>query len=232
MASLFHRFHSLLPPVRVHQISQFLFCFRIRHTCKTLLSCFPGRCQSRCGALWGKAAHCCRLMPPRSCFPESRGAWCSLTVSPWGLQEWEKEGTLGAGREARTGNQVPKVLLMAFLLPIILLNPGPSFSCWPLPPLQCTKDTPATIFSVFSSSVAVLDVCLALISLIWTSRGERSGDRRWFTSFPSWDGTDGHCFNFLLGKSCIWYWWCDQIIIILNNIWFSWHTGLCPWHLT
>lgn len=39
MASLFHLFHSLLPPVRAHQISQLLFCCRICHMGKTPSFC-------------------------------------------------------------------------------------------------------------------------------------------------------------------------------------------------
>ena len=124
MASLFHLFRSLLPPVRVHQISQFLFCFRVCHTWKMLLSSFPGSCQSHCGALQGWADHSrhwpsCTLrsaLATQEFFPGEQGCLVlpdclSLGLCAQSLQEWEKEWMLGAGREVHTGNQVPRVLL-------------------------------------------------------------------------------------------------------------------------
>ena len=123
MASLFHLFHSLLPPVRVHQISQPLLCCGACRTCEVLLSSFPGSCPSCPGApggradqsrewpeLWAPAnsKHHPEVASQRAGVPCERGAHrpSSLTVTPWVFASQacrrvrQKERALATGREA------------------------------------------------------------------------------------------------------------------------------------
>lgn len=132
-------------------------------------------------------------MPPRSHFPGNKGALCvwggphpSLTVSLWGFDpNGCRRMSEREGRDVRSTERLIAIISSkkSPLLPFPF-SPSSWALLLPFPPLQCTKGMLATLFSLLSSFTAILEVHLALTSLVWATRGERKGDQRWFSSSP------------------------------------------------